>query len=241
MNNEFIWCDLSAFRPDAATAFYGRVLGWSFDDPATEYRYAFCEEAAVAAIFDMPAFFRKINMPSFWMSYIRVEAVDDVVEKASGMGGKVELEDGFEGGKIALIRDPLGAGFTIYEGDMQTGANGGGRVGLRVGHTLHVSSHQAVAEFYKSLFSWETSSIGENHWAISTSAGHKVADLQESSDAERGGFEYWAIAFAVDDLEKSRRSIEQNGGSVFSETFHDNRKALSAADMDGAAFTIVAI
>jgi len=240
MSSEFIWCDLSALRLEKAAAFYMRVLGWDFDDPSESYRYAYCEREPVAALFDMPALFREINMPSFWMSYIHVDSVSDSVQTASEIGGKVELEDKFGDGKIALIRDPLGAGFTIYEGDMQSGAEGA-RNGLRVGHTLHVSSQQAVTSFYKSLFSWEISGVGENQWHVLSKDGHQVAEIRESPDAERGGFEYWGVTFAVDDLEKCMRAITDSGGTVFSETLVGARKAFSVADMDGAAFSVASV
>ncbi len=238
--SDFIWCDLSALRPKKAAQFYHGVLGWQFDDPSNDYRYAFSDEAPVAAIFDMPPFFRKIKMPSFWMSYIRVDSVSDTVLNAKTAGGKVELEEDFGDGKIALIRDPLGAGFTVYQGGMQAGATGLANAGLRVGHTLHVSSHDAVADFYRATFGWTTSATGEGQWTISDPSGKKISDLKESSDVERGGFEYWGITFAVDDLEQSRRKIESLGGTVFAETPYGDRKAVSAADMDGAAFSVVA-
>jgi len=240
MKNEFIWCDLSTFRPDVAAQFYRDVLGWEMDDASDGYRNAFSGGSPVAAIYEMPPFFRKINMPSFWMSYIRVESVVAVVESASKAGGKIELEEDFGDGKIALIRDSLGAGFTVYEGGMLSGLTGGTHRGSRVGHTLRISSRSAVETFYGTVFGWQMMPEGDGHWSLSNSAGDPMARLVESSDAERGGFEYWEIAFAVDDLRATGRLIEKQGGTVFGETQFDTRKALSVADMDGAAFCITA-
>ncbi len=239
MGSNFIWCDLSALRPDRAAKFYEDVFGWKFESASSKYRYAYCGDVAVAALFDMPPFFRKIKMPSFWMSYIGVESVAAVVSKVTEKGGKVELEDDFFGGKIALIRDPLGAGFTIYEGEIEAGITGVERGGLRTGHTLHVSSQSAVKDFYETLFDWKIVSADEKRWFVSDPNAGKIAEIIESSDEERNGYEYWGITFTVENLQLAHRNIEARGGQVFAETYHGDRPALSVADMDGAAFAIV--
>ena len=72
----------------------------------------------MAGIFDMPAFFCKIKMPSFWMSYLSVGDIQRMVERASKIEGTV-IEVGptqFYKGQIALLRDPAGAYFTVYGG-----------------------------------------------------------------------------------------------------------------------------
>ncbi len=239
MKNNFIWCDLSAFRSDVAAKFYEDVFGWSFEIASSGYRYAYCGEAPVAAIFDMPPFFRKIKMPSFWMSYIGVESVATVVSKVAEKGGKVELEDDFFGGKIALIRDPLGAGFTIYEGEMEAGATGVERGGLRAGHKLHVSSQSAVKEFYETLFDWKIIPVDEKRWRVMDANVAEIAEIIESSDEECGGYEYWGITFTVENLEQAHRNIGAQGGKVFGKIDRGGRLVLSAADMDGAAFEVV--
>ncbi|MEL7089406.1 MAG: VOC family protein, partial [Planctomycetota bacterium] len=73
----FVWCDLSAYRPAQAQAFYADVLGWEIEPD--DYAMARADGAPVAALFDMPTKFRDMKMPSFWMSYIAVPSVADTV------------------------------------------------------------------------------------------------------------------------------------------------------------------
>jgi len=232
--NDFIWCDLSAYEPDNAATFYADVLGWRVEQGA--YRFAFCGDEPVAALFEMPEFFRRIEMPSFWMSYIQVPSVQKAVEAAKAHGGKVELEDSFEeDGRIALIRDPLGAGFTVYEGTMQAGAFGFARSGLRAAHDLHISDIGAVEGFYRAVFGW-TVERGGGEAAYFASATQPVARIHETSDAARGGFQYWGITFTVADLNAAARMIESSGGMLYPEMTHAGRRVLSGADSEGAAF-----
>ena len=237
---KFIWCDLSAYRPEEAMDFYGKLLGWRFEGDAQSYYYASSGADAVAGIFDMPAFFRKINMPSFWMSYIQVASVDAAVATATTAGGKVELEDQFgDDGRIALIRDPLGAGFTVYEGAMQPGASGANKPGLRAGHSLHIFRRRRRGEP-----STAPCSAGEaENWngarRFLHPDGHSVAEIYESTSEERGGFEYWGVAFSVSDLDAAEREIAANGGKVFRRADLAQGEAIAAADMDDAAFFAV--
>lgn len=65
---------------------------------------------------------------------------------------KVELTDDFYGGKIALIRDPQGAGFTIYDGGKLDSRKN--KAGHMLWNELHVSSTSSVIPFYERLFGW---------------------------------------------------------------------------------------
>ncbi|HXK54687.1 MAG TPA: VOC family protein [Hyphomicrobiales bacterium] len=110
----FHWNELLCGDVDAAKAFYGETLGWSFTAmPMKQGNYwiASIGAAPVAGLMDIAA----TNLPSgsdpFWMSYIAVDDVDGRVTKVEPAGGKV-LHEVFEVpgvGRIALIEDASGA------------------------------------------------------------------------------------------------------------------------------------
>ncbi|MEM6905229.1 MAG: VOC family protein [Pseudomonadota bacterium] len=227
----FVWCDLSAFQPAEAARFYQGLLGWEVE--GGDYAMASAAGAPVAAIYPMPQRFREMGMPSFWMSYIAVASVAETVARARDAGGRIELETRFGKGEIALVRDPLGAGFTIYEGEMPPGARGHGAPGLRAGHTLMVSSRD-VAGFYGDVFGWDCVEASRG-WHL-TDGGSPVAELHEVPEAERGGFEYWGVVFSVPDLAEAAQQVLAAGGQTFRTTELSSGPALAAADRDGAAF-----
>ncbi len=239
MMNSFIWCDLSAYRPGEAMAFYESVLGWGFDALQGDYRNAFIGDAAVAGLYEMPAKFRDIGLPSFWMSYIAVDSVEKVIENAKAMGGRIEMEEGKgSDDHVALIRDPLGAGFSVYKGTLEAGATGIDCAGLRSGHALFVSDRRAVIPFYEASFGWQFEQR-DGYYQISLPGGEPVATIHECEPEERGGFEYWGIGFTVDDLAKARRRITAAGGIVYGKMPFGDNIALSAADHDEAAFFLI--
>ena len=116
--NKFIWADLSSYEPEKTKRFYESVFGWNYYD-SNNYLTAYNGNVEVVGLYQTPVKFQQMKMPSFWMSYIQVESVSETVEKARELGGIIELVDLENSiGGVALIRDVLGAGFTVYEGEM---------------------------------------------------------------------------------------------------------------------------
>jgi len=228
--NKPVWCDLSAYRPATARGFYTEVMGWEI--PKEPYAMASAPSGPVAGIYEMPRRFQDMRMPSFWMSYFAVPDLADCVAKAMAAGGSVELVEAWQDGRVALVRDPLGAGFTLYEGDLAAGAMGRAP-GARAGHTLVVSDAK-VANFYQALLGWETTPHNGG-WRF-TLEGAPVADLMEAPEENRNGYEFWAVQFAVPDLQASAHGVMKKKGRVFGETDFLDGPVLGAADMDGAAF-----
>ena len=152
-HGDFIWCDLSAYDPPRAMRFYSDVLNWRWSGADETGTYlASAASAPVASLYQMPERFMAMGMPSFWMSYIAVDNAAASVERARNLGGKIEIgPDELPGrGRCALIRDPLGAGFTILESE--PGAKPGVAAGQRAGHGLFVSDLSAIKQFYET--SW---------------------------------------------------------------------------------------
>ncbi|MEL6282015.1 MAG: VOC family protein [Pseudomonadota bacterium] len=225
MPGGFVWCDLSAFNPSSAQTFYAAVLGWSFSPENEGYSIASTDSGAAAGIYEMPAKFRKIGMPSFWMSYIQVADVARTVDAATRRGGKTEIAPTRldDSGSFALIRDPLGAGFTVYDGDMGPGAIGRG---ARVRHALYVSEPRAVQDFYRSVFAW---------------SDEEMQRVIEAPEDLRGPYEFWGVHFGAEDLDRAEARILEAGGAVTGRFDLTGAPALLAADMDGAAFFVEAV
>lgn len=233
LHGTFIWADLSTFRRDVTEPFYSAVMGWRFDDGL-----ASTGGLAVAQVYTMPEKFQKIGMPSFWMSYIAVSDINAAIDAACDLGGKVELgPEPFEGGQIALIRDPLGAGFTVYEGaPLGEVARGSGS---RLGHALFVSDASAVRDFYAQLFGW---TFGAGFGGMQSILAHnqRVASLHEvPSEEQRGKEQYWAVLFAHDNLAMAQARALEHGGQIVSETQLPEGPTTIIADPDGGTFFLV--
>src|SRR5574341_1942764 len=108
-------CWVETLQPDlrAALRFYGSLFGWEFvgpgempGDPPGRYFVARVEGRDVAGIGSLPDGIRAAA--PVWNTYVRVENVDETVEKATNAGGS--LRDGpfdvLPAGRMAVLADP---------------------------------------------------------------------------------------------------------------------------------------
>ena len=239
----FIWADLSTFRLAETQRFYARLFGWTYtrmrQPDGSPYEIALTDGAEDAALFEMPEAFQTMGLPSFWMPYFAVADVERACHKARSTGGKVEMGPlAWSSGRIALIRDPLGAGFTVYEGNDLSFPSGRSTRVRRTGCALYLSDAKAVEDFYQAVFDWrimdDTSRKGGS--VIHGVDGKTVAGLQELSEDVRGPYQYWGIHFAVSDPDSAARKIEAYGGKILSRDHGPRGLVVLAADPDGAAF-----
>jgi hypothetical protein len=118
----FSWCELMTTDPDAARSFYGRLLGWgsrAMEMPSGKYTVFQVGETSVGGMMKIAA-----DSPSqtpAWGCYITVKDVDATCRRATELGGKVLLPamDVPTVGRMAMIRDPQGAVFSVISYSMQ--------------------------------------------------------------------------------------------------------------------------
>lgn len=219
--NNFIWTDLSTFNLSIGKQFYQNVFGWDYHQSDENYHIAYIKNFEASGLYLMPDKFQKINMPSFWMSYIQVQNVNETVLKAKNANGIVEVVDHIDGfGKIALIRDPSGAGFTIYEGT-QLNSRTTETLNTMVWNELFVSNSPMVIPFYKSIFDWKIVPDNYDRYLILNSQDEPISAIQEIDNSIKGKHEYWGVFFKVSKLEIAKRKVKENGGKISyeSETF----------------------
>ena len=178
-----------------------------------------------------------LTVPSFWMTYFAVDDVARTTSLAQKLGGRVELEEDGALGRIALIRDPLGAGFTCYEGDQPSALEARRDSGHWMGSDLFVSDFAAIEDFYRKLMRWQLAPASSNHeWAAYSESGERVCTIHQGTVEEKGEKEYWSVSFRASDLATVSRSIANLGGLVL----HQDDLTVLAYDDQGAYFRLVA-
>lgn len=190
----FCWADLSTDDANAAMAFYGGLLGWEFEGPM-----AMLGGAAVAAVFEQHMH------PSHWKSYVAVESADAAAARAVELGATL-IEQPFTvepAGRLALIEDPAGARFCVWEADAHPGAGRVNEPGALCWNHLETRDLEAAQRFYAGLFEWT--------W----SDGFCFAGDRMNGSASHGeGAPAWSAYFAVDDLERAQARVSELGGRV---------------------------
>lgn len=236
--HHFVWNDLSTFDTNLAKDDYRALFGWSYqaDDG---YEFAMIDTTPVAALFPMPKRLADLNMPSFWMSYIRVENLDTAVATARNHDNvviEIAPQAFSEDARIALVRDPSGAGFTMYEGpDIKPPLLRHGSVIERYHHLPNV---ELIAPFYTDLFGWRFQQSADSPWPVHDildDAGTRIALAESVPETNRGKFRYWMPCFAVEQREAWLQRLAERQGSCTTD-LTDGRHIV--ADRQGAHFMI---
>lgn len=234
-----MWTDLSTFDVGKATAFYRQVLGWEFEQGAGGYYNAHLANAPCAGVYEMPAFFQEIRMPSFWMTYISVDDVKAVTARAQKLGGKLEIEENNTKGRIALIRDPAGAGFTCYQGNTLAAGHRPEIAGHWCYSELFVSDLALVQDFYAGLFGWTFQPQADDRYLIHNADGENIGAAQVASGEAKGRKEFWAVYFSVPNVDAALAKVSEAGGRIEGTYPHALGTQGLAYDDQGAAFFLL--
>jgi len=111
----FSWNELMTTDIDGAKTFYNKMFNWTLNDFDMDqpYTMATINEQDVAGLMPNPP--GQENMPAMWGAYITVDNIEESMQQAQQLGGKVLLEprDIPTVGRICVLSDPQGAVFTI--------------------------------------------------------------------------------------------------------------------------------
>jgi predicted enzyme related to lactoylglutathione lyase len=241
----FSWTDLTTTDPDAARAFYGALFGWEADDtPMGEgavYSMMKVGDAHVAAISPQPEAQREAGAPPVWNSYVTVASADDAAARAAELGATVHAPpfDVFDAGRMAVIQDPQGAFFEVWEPRQNIGAGLVNAPGALVWNELASNDLAGSRAFYSGLFGW----------TIEQFPGSEQVYLAiRNGEANNGGMReetppdippHWLVYFGVDDLAAALDRVRELGGAVHAGPIDiQMAKIAIVADPQGASFAL---
>ncbi len=248
------WVDLSTTDREGARAFYGDLFGWTGEpekDPrAFGYMVFMLGEHAVAGCMQMVD-----DMPGpCWGTYVTVENVDDTVTTARESGGVICMEgcDVLEAGRMAVITDPTGAVFSIWQPGDHIGAEIVNEHGAFCWSELTTRDTEAAKQFYGKIFSWGAVQVGDpdanppydyHGWTLGGSTDFSdmvggMIRMDENWPAEIPP--HWMTYFAVDDCDASAAKVTELGGTVCVPPTNIPPGRFSVVqDPQGATFTII--
>lgn len=113
------WNELHTPDPAAALRFYGGLFGWSGQEMDTgegnpNYTVIRNGERTNGGVMEAQQ-----GEPSSWIPYFVVESRDDAADEATELGGREFLRTDMEQGRIAILTDPQGAVFAVFEGETE--------------------------------------------------------------------------------------------------------------------------
>ncbi|ROO84193.1 hypothetical protein EDD29_1711 [Actinocorallia herbida] len=212
-------CWMTLVGPDAGTAeaFYGPLLGWEFQrgDEHGGYVTATLGGKKVAGITGgAPG-------PAFWGIYFAVDDCDAAAGRATGAGAGVLTppEDIRDLGRRAVLTDPEGAVFGLWQGRAHTGAELVNEPGAFTWNELVTPDTRGSADFYGTVLGVADNPIQEGvDYLTLTVGGRPVCGVfgvpRAQVDAALGGKATWKTYFAVASAEAAAKTAAAHGGRV---------------------------
>jgi predicted enzyme related to lactoylglutathione lyase len=249
------WVDVTGPDVDALKGFYGAVFGWDFagpgempGDPPGRYFVAQLRGRDVAGVASLPP---EAPGPG-WNTYIEVESADGAAEDVERAGGTVLVQpfDAPPAGRIAVVADPQGAAFCVWEPGERRGAQLVNEPSAWSMSALSTPDREGAEAFYGAVFGWnvDTFQLGDTVVGLFRLPGYVGGqpeqpvprDLVATTMPPQNGEARWSVDFWVDDIDRVVATVAERGGSVIAgpyEPLPQFRQAV-VADPNGVAFSV---
>jgi hypothetical protein len=215
----FCWAEVASTDQAAAKQFYASLLGWTHQDtpmPGGAYTMLFHAGAPIAGLYQLNPVH---GVPPHWMVYVSVTSADETARKAEALGGKVLVPpfDAMEFGRRAVLQDPTGALFSIWEPRAHHGFGRSDEPGAPVWCELMTNDTDKAAAFYQELFGWERAPVppldGIAHSKF-VQGDRGVGGMMPLRPDMGAASPSWTIYFAVEDCDRSAAKVVELGGTI---------------------------
>ncbi len=244
----FCWIELHTSDQNAAKSFYSALFGWeAIDSPMgpndfyTEFKLQAREAAAGCTLRPEE---RAAGVPPHWMIYIAVENADAAVAKAQGLGGKILAPafDVMDFGRMAVIQDPTGATFCVWQAKKNSGIRVAGVHGTLCWGDLCTTGVKRASDFYTGLFGWQISADPKDTsgYLHIKNGEHFIGGVPPSKYLPAGVPPHWLAYFASDDIDATAAKAKEMGANfhVPPMTMEGVGRMSVIADPQGAVFAI---
>ena len=216
------WIDLSSSDAAESRAFYSSLFGWTADvvpDPAAGgYAMFKLDGKEVGGVGTL----QNESAPTAWTIYIQVADADTTANSIRAAGGTVLLEpfDVMGAGRMAIVADPSGAAFGLWQAGDHKGWEIEGVPGSVCWVELVSRDMDAAKRFYHDVFGWTHKSDTD----VDPGVPYTTFGLEGMPDFA-GGYpmvpsetraepSYWQPYFAVTDVDAVTKAAAAREATV---------------------------
>jgi predicted enzyme related to lactoylglutathione lyase len=237
------WIDIGSPDPQRTADFYGGLFGWTAPEGPPEaggYRVAMIGDAPVAGIGP-----QQNPGPPVWTTYVNVESADDAAAKATANGGQVLVApmDVLDAGRMAVLMDPLGAVFSVWQPNQHAGAGIVNEPGTYSWSELVTTDVPASKAFYGAVFGWGAETHGEGPQAYTEwKVGERSVGgmMEKSVEMPADMPPNWGVYFAVENTDAAVEHVKGLGGALlFGPADIEPGRFAVVSDPTGAVFNVI--
>jgi predicted enzyme related to lactoylglutathione lyase len=213
----FCWIELATSDPVAAKEFYSSVFGWSVrenDMGEMGIYYVFQKnERDCAAMYKLMPDQASQGVPPNWTTYVGVTSADATVEQAKSLGATILAGpfDVYDLGRMAMIQDPEGAVFALWEAKKNYGVRIRDEANTLCWNELATRDPDRALKFYTTLFGWTPKVSPEyTEWHLD---GKGIGGMRTIGEGEPTP-PNWLPYFLADDCTALTERVKSAGGHV---------------------------
>jgi predicted enzyme related to lactoylglutathione lyase len=245
---EFCWIELATTDQSAANKFYSSLFGWNVNDmpmgPNDFYTIFRIDGRDAAAGCTLRPDQTERGVPPNWMIYIAVENADQSAAKAASLGGTLlaPVFDVMDAGRMAVVQDPTGAVFCLWQAKANTGIGIAGVPGTFCWADLITPDPERAKQFYSGLFGWQLT-VGQNDTSdyLHIKNGDKfIGGIPHPRHQGSNSPPHWLSYFYVADVDEAAKKAQGLGGKIYGPPMNIEGAGRMAilADPQGAAFAL---
>ena len=236
------WIDTTHPDPEAVLPFYSGLFGWEFENVTPKgseegYFIGRIRGGDVAGVGAVP---EGAPQMASWNTYVWVESADEAAARARAAGGGVVSEpfDVMDSGRMAVLTDPEGAAFCVWQAKGHNGAKVVNEHGSLNFNGLATRDVDGAKAFYGAVFGWQLLALPSGAmWSLPGYGDHLeesspglrqqmtqmgapegfidvVAALNPIADDDAATPAHWNVTFAVDDADATAATAKALGGEI---------------------------
>jgi predicted enzyme related to lactoylglutathione lyase len=245
----FCWVELATSSSEAAKSFYAQLFGWGFIDspmgPDSVYTMLKLDDKDVGGLYQLMPDMVAANIPPHWLSYVLVENADESAEKAKSAGATL-LKEPFDIstiGRMAVIQDPTGAVFALWQSGTHSGSSVCNIPNSFCWNELGTTDTAKAGEFYTGLFGWErdVQNFGPMEYTMFKNGDRGAGGMYQITPEMGPIPPHWLVYFAVGDCDASVQKATELGATVMkpADDIPSVGRFAILIDPQGAAFAVI--
>jgi uncharacterized protein len=246
----FCWIELTTTDQIAAKAFYSSLFGWQVNDipmgPDGVYTIFKLQGGDVSAACTLRPDQRSQGVPPHWMIYIAVDGADASATRAAQVGGKVLAPafDVMDVGRMAVLQDPTGATFCVWQAKRSIGITVTGVDGTLCWADLSTPDQARSGKFYSDLFGWkltgDTDDDPPSGYVHIQNGEDYIGGISPAAHRDPRTPPHWLPYFQTSNCDATATRAKQLGAKFYLEpmTMENVGRFAVLADPQGAVFAI---
>lgn len=245
----FCWVELGTSDSAGAKEFYTKLFGWDYIDnpvgPDMVYTMLKLDGKDVGALYQLLPDMKAQGIPPHWLSYVSVASADETAAKAKELGGTL-MKGPFDVstvGRMAVVQDPTGAVFALWQAGTHHGASTGNAPGSVCWNELGTTDATKASAFYTGMFGWtvDTKTFEPLAYTIFQNGERGAGGMYQLTPEMGNVPPHWLVYFAVDDCDAKVELASSLGATVMkpADDIPGTGRFAILIDPQGAAFAII--